>query len=120
MNGVLFKTFKSRSKSFYFNENSGNTDFGDISATADTYSRVTFSYVYKHNGWRIFINLFGAFFVCGFFCIITSFFEDSGIRLQLIFAAVIGFIGNKYILYTIIPEVTQFTLSDARFKSQQL
>ncbi len=90
-----------------------NTDFGDNSATANTYSRVTFSYVYKHNGWRLFINLFGAFFVCGFFCIITSFFEDPDVRLQLILAAVIGFIGNKYILDTTIPEVTQFTLSDA-------
>ena len=90
-----------------------NTNFGDSSDGAQEYSRIIFSYEYAHEGWRIFLNLFGAFFVCAIFCIMTNLFDDSDIRIQLILTAVIGFIGNKYIVDSIIPEVSEFTLSDA-------
>lgn len=90
-----------------------NTNFGDTSGSGSKYSRVTFYYEYQHQGWRIFLNLFGAFFVCAIFCIMTNLFDDSDIRVQLILTAVIGFIGNKYIVDGIVPEVSEFTLSDA-------
>ncbi|HAU95800.1 MAG TPA: hypothetical protein DCX33_07695 [Serratia marcescens] len=90
-----------------------NTNFGDNSAFANDYSRVKFSYEYRHDGWRLFFNLFSAFFVCAIFCILTNLFNDTEIRLQLILTAVIGFIGNKYIVDGIVPEVSYFTLSDA-------
>ncbi|MEL5280749.1 hypothetical protein PTR01_20865 [Serratia bockelmannii] len=90
-----------------------NTNFGDTSSFANSYSRVKFSYEYQHDGWRLFFNLFSAFFVCAIFCVLTNLFNDTEIQLQLILTAVIGFIGNKYIVDSIVPEVSYFTLSDA-------
>ncbi len=90
-----------------------NTNFGDTSSFANDYSRVKFSYEYRHDGWRLFFNLYSAFFVCAIFCVLTNLFNDTEIRLQLILTAVIGFIGNKYIVDSIVPEVAYFTLSDA-------
>lgn len=106
-NWKFVKSFIESSDTLY------NTNFGDTSGAGSKYSRVVFYYEYQHEGWRIFLNLFGAFFVCAIFCIMTNLFDDSDIRIQLILTAVIGFIGNKYIVDGIIPEVSEFTLSDA-------
>lgn len=106
-NWKFVKSFIESSETLY------NTNFGDMSGYGSKYSRVTFYYQYQHEGWRIFLNLFGAFFVCAIFCIMTNLFDDSDIRIQLILTAVIGFIGNKYIVDGIVPEVSEFTLSDA-------
>lgn len=91
-----------------------NTNFGDISAPKGLHSRLTFQIDIKHDGWEAYFNYFIAFFVTAFLSALVIFLEKERLEVKLlvILSAVFAFIGNKYVLDSILTDVAAYSLAN--------
>lgn len=91
------------------------TNFGDISTPRGEYSRLTFVYEIKRQGWRPFFNYFIGFFIAFFLCNMIYLVNprDLTARANLSLGAIVTSVGNKYILDQVLPITSQVTLADA-------
>ncbi len=91
-----------------------NTNFGDTATPKGQYSRLTMQIDIKHDGWVSFFNYFIAFFVTAFLSSLVFFLEKESleVRMLIILSAVFAFIGNKYVLDTIIADAGSYSLAN--------
>lgn len=92
------------------------TNFGEQDQPPySQYSNVKIKIQIKRDGWRLFIFAFAGTFL-GFICCNLIYFiktDNLGTRLGLALGAIFLIIGNMYVLSTMLPISSAFTLSDA-------
>lgn len=91
-----------------------NSNFGDISTPKGIYSRLTMQIDLKHEGWVSYFNYFIAFFVTSFLSLLVFFMEKESVEVKMLIlvSAIFAFIGNKYVLDTVISDVAGYSLTN--------
>ena len=93
------------------------TDFGDPTLGRDVseYASYVISLELNRNAWGLFLKLFIGMYISFLIALISFNVDqgDSGPRFELPVGGLFGSIGNKYIIDTILPESSLFTLVDS-------
>ena len=92
-----------------------NTTYGDPKLTGtSSIPQTVISFMIERDGWTLFIKLFTGVYVAFFISIMVFFIDpiDVDPRFGLSVGAIFAAVGNKYIVDSILPEVTTFTLVD--------
>ena len=92
------------------------TSFGDPEAKVDNSDYATFNIAIelKRNAWGLFFKLFIGMYIAFFISLVTFLLDPADIepRFGLPVGALFAAVGNKYIIDSILPETTSFTLVD--------
>lgn len=91
------------------------SNFGDAISNPDgKYDRLSFIIEIKREGWRTYWSYFSGFFVATLLTFLVFFINTKNLssRLSLLVAAIICFMGSKYILDQALPASHNFTLAD--------
>lgn len=92
-----------------------NTTYGDPKLTGtSSIPQTVISFMIERDGWTLFVKLFTGVYVAFFISIMVFFIDpvDVDPRFGLSVGAIFAAVGNKYIVDSILPEVTTFTLAD--------
>jgi hypothetical protein len=93
------------------------TDFGDptLGKDASEYASYVISMELTRNAWGLFLKLFIGMYISFLIALISFNVDqaDSGPRFELPVGGLFGSIGNKYIIDTILPESSLFSLVDS-------
>lgn len=110
LRGWEIENFDIRTSTKTYETTYGNPGLG---VTSD-FSRATIEIILKRNGTRLFFTIFIGTYTSFILSILGLFLHPTVVvpRFGLITASMITVIGNHYIISTVLPDVTYFTLSD--------
>lgn len=111
LDGWRIKSFQtSTSKSNY------ETDFGDVSLkeARSAYSAYNIKLEIERSAWWLFLKIFVGMYIAFFIAFISLFVKIDNVepRFSLPVGGLFGSVGNKYIIDSILPETSTFTLAD--------
>lgn len=92
-----------------------DTNYGDPTLSADSeYPHASINIYIKRNSWGLFFSLFTGLYVAFFISSLVFFIDpiDVDPRFGLSVGALFAAVGNKYIVDSILPQSTAFTLVD--------
>jgi hypothetical protein len=111
VDGWNIKNFRTSTQSYTYETDFGDSSIGNASSVYDTY-RINVEL--DRSAWWLFLKIFVGMFISFMIAYISLFvkLDDPDARFSLPVGGLFGSVGNKYIIDSILPETSTFTLAD--------